>query len=64
MNDTKLLKEIRKKSQVSLIELLDSLDPELIRNVLTKKDVIEFIMKNGKEKTLLAWIDKKLSEEK
>lgn len=64
LNDTKLLKEIRKKSQVSLIELLDSLDPELIRNVLTKKDVIEFILKNGKEETLLAWIDKKISERK
>ncbi len=43
LKDTLLLKDIRKKSQVSMQELMDALDPELKAKVMSKADVREAI---------------------
>ena len=47
LRDTELLKSIRRSSQVSAAELLNALDPTLIRSVLRKQNVIEYILENG-----------------
>ena len=47
LKDTQLLKDIRKKSQIGFNELFESLDDDMIRKVLTKKDVIRFVLENG-----------------
>ena len=49
LKDTELLKEIRKRSQVEITDLWKTLDKELITKILTKKDVIDHILKNGKD---------------
>ena len=45
--DTKILKKIRKTSQIEMNDLLSNLDPVLIGNVLKKQEVIQYILKNG-----------------
>ena len=62
LKDTALLKEIRKKSQIELIELLEALDDELIRKVLSKKNVIDYILVNGKDVQLSDWLKKSVDE--
>ncbi|MBE6908929.1 MAG: sugar phosphate isomerase [Ruminococcaceae bacterium] len=52
LRDTVLLKTIRRRSQVDTLDLLRSLDAELIRKLLTKRDVIDDILKNGKKDVL------------
>ena len=47
LKDTRLLKDIRKKSQIGFNELFEPLDDDMIRKVLTKKDVIRFVLENG-----------------
>ena len=47
LRDTELLKSIRRSSQVSAAELLNALDPALVRSVLRKQNVIEYILENG-----------------
>ena len=49
LEDTRLLKRIRKASQVTMADLLKSLDKPLLDKVLSKKDVIEYIVNNGKD---------------
>lgn len=34
-------------SQISFLELLDKLDEELLKKMLSKKDVISFVLTNG-----------------
>lgn len=48
LEDTKLLKRIRYNSQVSMIKLLNTLEKPLLDKVLRKKDVVEYIIENGK----------------
>ena len=52
LEDTKLLKNIRKASQVTMADLLKSLDKPLLDKVLSKKDVIEYIVKHGNDEEL------------
>ena len=54
LKDTALLKEIRRNSQTDMTGLLDRLDPELIRKIMTKRDVIDFISENGRRNVLPA----------
>ncbi|MBR4431042.1 MAG: RpiB/LacA/LacB family sugar-phosphate isomerase [Clostridiales bacterium] len=58
LEDTKLLKRIRKASQVTMADLLKSLDKPLLDKVLSKKDVIEYIVNNGKDEELALLIKK------
>lgn len=46
--DTRILKEIRSKSQRSAAELLDSLDKPFIAHIMQKQDVIQYILQHGK----------------
>ena len=60
LEDTKLLKQIRRDSQVSIISLLNSLDQVLIDKILSKKDVIDFIIHNGKDKEIAAFLTSRM----
>lgn len=62
LKDTALLKEIRNKSQIELIELLKALDDELIRKSLSKKNVIDYILSNGNDVQLLDWLRKSVDD--
>ena len=59
LQDTTLLKQIRKNAQVNIIDLLNNLDQKMIQKVLSKKDVINFILENGTNSELLSWIEKR-----
>lgn len=62
LKDTALLKEIRKTSQIELIDLLKALDDDLIRKVLSKKNVINYIWANGNDVQLSDWLKKSANE--
>lgn len=62
LKDTALLKEIRKTSQIELIDLLKALDDELIRKVLSKKNVINYILANGNDAQLSDWLKEHVDE--
>ena len=49
LRDTELLKSIRRNSQRSTAELLQSLDKAVVESILRKKNVIEYILENGNE---------------
>ncbi len=52
LEDTKLLKRIRRSSQIKMADLIRELDKPLLDKVLSKKDVIEYILENGKDEEL------------
>ena len=56
IEDTKLLKKIRKDSQKSMAELLNTLEKPLLDKVLSKKDVVEFVLENGKDEEVLSFL--------
>ena len=58
MKDTSLLKNIREKSQVRTIELMQSLDTVIVDKIKKKRDVIEFIINNGKNEEIVHWLRK------
>ena len=55
LKDTSLLKNIREKSQVRTIELIQSLDTVIVDKIKKKRDVIEFIINNGKNEEIVHW---------
>ena len=52
LEDTKLLKSIRKSSQVKMTELLKTLEKPLLDKVFSKKDVVEYVLENGRYEEL------------
>ena len=48
LRDTELLKQIRRLSQKTPVELMESLDGEFVRSLLRKQDVIRFILDHGR----------------
>lgn len=56
LRDTELLKTIRKKSQIDLISLLEKLDNHLIAKILKKTDVVDYILTNSIDISLINWI--------
>ena len=56
LRDTAILKEIRRCSQVNLIDFLNRLDNQIIRRVLTKREVVEYVLANGRCKAVMDWI--------
>ena len=56
IEDTKLLKKIRKESQKSMAELLNTLEKPLLDKVLSKKDVVEFVLENGEDEEILSFL--------
>ena len=55
LKDTELLKSIRRQSQTDMAGLLDKLDASLIRTVMKKENVTDYIKENGSGETL-GWI--------
>ena len=56
LEDTKLLKSIRNSSQVKMTDLLKTLEKPLLDKVLSKKDVVEYVLENGKDEDLFLLI--------
>lgn len=56
LRDTATLKRIKTKSQIEFIDLLDKLDEELINKILSKKDVVSFVLSDGADLRILEWI--------
>ena len=49
LRDTELLKSIRRSSQVSPVELLSSLDKNVVESILRKQNVVRYILEHGNE---------------
>ena len=64
LRDTVLLKELRTKSQTTVTGFLDSLDPELRKRILSKRDVTEYIRKCGTCEPVTEWVRKYAEEKK
>lgn len=56
LRDTAMLKRIKTQSQIEFIDLLDELDEELIDKILSKKDVISFVLSDGTDLCILEWV--------
>ena len=52
LEDTRLLKSIRSTSQIKMTELLKTLEKPLLYKVLSKKDVVEYVLENGRDEEL------------
>lgn len=48
LKDSEKLKEIRRKGQVDINELLCDLEPGFLDRIIRKRDVMDFILKNGR----------------
>lgn len=62
LRDTEKLKKIRSQSQISFLELLNKLDGDLLNKLLSKKDVISFVLTKGKNPDIVEWIQRRLLE--
>ncbi len=62
LRDTVLLKELRAKSQITCIAFLDSLSHELQKRIISKRDVMEYILANGTDDLMADWIRKQDEE--
>lgn len=56
LEDTRLLKAIRNDSQVSMTDLLKKFDKPLLDKILNKNNVLEYIIKNGKDREIAAFL--------
>lgn len=54
--DTKKVKELNQLSKKDIIEFLDELDQQIVKKILSKENVIEYILKYGKDKRIKQWI--------
>jgi ribose 5-phosphate isomerase RpiB len=52
LEDTRLLKSIRSSSQIKMTELLKTLEKPLLDKVFSKKDVVEYVLENGRDEEL------------
>lgn len=60
LRDTEKLKKIKAQSQISFLELLKKLDGDLVNKLFSKKDVISFVLTNGKNSDITEWIQRNL----
>ena len=56
IRDANLLKRIRAQSQVGFVDLLHTLDNDLIQKIMTKKDVVDFVFAEGADPDLRQWL--------
>ena len=56
LEDTKLLKQIREDSQVSMLQLLNTLEKPLLDKVLLKRNVVEYVIENGKDEGIKSFL--------
>ena len=57
LQDTLLLKSIRKNSQISMKVLLETMDPVFLGRILRKEDVIRYVSENGNNE-ICEWLRK------
>ena len=57
LEDTKLLKRIRNASQVKMTDLLNALEKPLLDKVLSKSDVVEYVLGNGKDTEIISLLE-------
>ena len=62
MKDTRILKEIRRNSQCSAADLLDSLDQSFIEHIMCKQDVVQYILQHGKN-SIVQWMREKATRQ-
>ena len=60
LRDTLLLKEIRGKSQIETIALLNCMDRAFVEHVLRKTNVTDFVLKNGTNEEIVQWITRNI----
>lgn len=56
IRDTKLLKSIKKKSQIDFITLLERIDCDLLTKVLQKNNVVDYVLNHGIDTAVINWI--------
>ena len=54
--DTKKIKALNQLCKKDIIEFLDEIDESLINKVLSKKNVIDYILEQGKDQRIKQWI--------
>lgn len=62
MKDNRMLKEIRRRSQRSTTDLLDSLDQSFIEHIMCKQDVVQYILRHGKN-SIVQWMREKATRQ-
>ena len=60
IKETNRVKNFNKISKISLIEFLEQLEHEFIAKILSKKDVIDYILKHSKDKELVNYLSNKI----
>ena len=60
LRDTAILKKIKSQSQIGFLDLLDKLDRELLQKILSKKDVISFVLANGMDSDIAKWMKRNI----
>lgn len=60
IEDTKLLKKINYMVKKDMITVFEQLDNDLLNKVLHKDNVIDYILKYGKDERIKQWIKKKI----
>lgn len=58
MEDTRLLKKINQICKKDTIEMLEQLDEILIDKILSKENVINYILEYGRDEKIIEWIRK------
>lgn len=58
--DTKLLKSIKSLSEVRMIDLLNRFDEKLCGKILKRRNVVDYVLNNGKEQDISEWIKSKI----
>lgn len=56
MKDTRLLKQLNNIAKRSLIEVLTEVDKDFLKHVLTKENVYDYVMENGKGDELKSYL--------
>ena len=56
IEDTKKIKALNQLCKKDIIEFLDEVDDQLMIKVLSKKNVIDYILEQGKEQRIKQWI--------
>ena len=56
IRDANLLKRIRAQSQIDFVDLLNQLDEDLVQKIMTKKDVVDFVLTEGTDADLIRWV--------
>lgn len=56
ISDTKLLKSIKKKSQIDFITLLERMDHDLITKALQRNNVVDYVLNHGTDTAVVNWI--------